>query len=85
MLCKSLPNSHTIDNESVAYLEFIDSGSSNRNAAQLPDRIEASKSPEDTVKRGWAHSALPYDFPWDTTMATLGQARTFVQGGTARV
>jgi len=47
--------------------------------------ILTSKSPEDTVKRGWARCALPYNFPGDTTMATLDQVRTFMQGGTARV
>jgi hypothetical protein len=43
MLCKSLPNRRTFDNESVVYLQFIDSGSSNMNTAQLADSIEATR------------------------------------------
>ena len=41
--------------------------------------------PEEAVKLGWAHGALPTTFPGDTTMASLDQVRAFAKGGSARI
>ena len=43
------------------------------------------ESPENAVRLGWAHGALLTTFPGDTTMATLGQVRSFAEGGSARI
>jgi len=40
---------------------------------------------EEAVKLGWAHGALLTTFPGDTTMATVGQVRSFAKGGSARI
>jgi 2-dehydro-3-deoxygluconokinase len=41
--------------------------------------------PQEAVNLGWAHGALVTTFPGDTTMATLGQVRSFASGATARI
>jgi 2-dehydro-3-deoxygluconokinase len=43
------------------------------------------EEPQDAVNLGWAHGALLTTFPGDTTMATVGQVRSFAQGGSARI
>jgi 2-dehydro-3-deoxygluconokinase len=43
------------------------------------------ESPEEALKRGWAHGALLTTFPGDTTMATLEQVRAVAKGGSARI
>jgi len=45
----------------------------------------SGKSPEEAVKLGWAHGALPTTVPGDTTMATLDQVEAFAAGGSARI
>ena len=40
---------------------------------------------EEALKLGWAHGALLTTFPGDTTMATLDQVRSLVEGGSARI
>jgi 2-dehydro-3-deoxygluconokinase len=43
------------------------------------------KSPEESVRLGWAHGALLTTFPGDTSMATLEQVESFAKGGSARI
>jgi 2-dehydro-3-deoxygluconokinase len=43
------------------------------------------EEPAEAVKLGWAHGALLTTFPGDTTMATVGQVRSFAKGGSARI
>lgn len=43
------------------------------------------RSPEDSIKLGWAHGALLTTFPGDTTMATVDQVEAFAKGGSARI
>lgn len=45
----------------------------------------SGKSPEDSLRLGWAHGALLTTFPGDTTMATLDQVEAFAAGGSARI
>jgi 2-dehydro-3-deoxygluconokinase len=47
--------------------------------------ILRGETPEQAVKLGWAHGALLTTFPGDTTMATLDQVCSLMQGGTARI
>ena len=43
------------------------------------------RSPEDSLRLGWAHGALLTTFPGDTTMAKLAEVEAFAKGGSARV
>lgn len=43
------------------------------------------KTPEESIRLGWAHGALLTTFPGDTTMATLEQVESFAKGGSARI
>jgi 2-dehydro-3-deoxygluconokinase len=43
------------------------------------------KSPEQSLRLGWAHGALITTFPGDTTMAKLPEVETLAKGGSARV
>jgi 2-dehydro-3-deoxygluconokinase len=43
------------------------------------------RTPEDSLRLGWAHGALLTTFPGDTTMATRDEVEAFVKGGSARV
>jgi 2-dehydro-3-deoxygluconokinase len=45
----------------------------------------SGKTPDESVKLGWAHGALMTTFPGDTTMATLDQVVQFAEGGSARI
>jgi 2-dehydro-3-deoxygluconokinase len=54
-------------------------------AAGLIYGLMAGKSPEDSLRLGWAHGALLTTFPGDTTMATLDQVEAFAKGGSARI
>jgi len=54
-------------------------------AAGLMYGLMAGKSPEDSLRLGWAHGALLTTFPGDTTMATLEQVESFAAGGSARI
>jgi 2-dehydro-3-deoxygluconokinase len=54
-------------------------------AAGLIYGMLAGKSPEESLKLGWAHGALLTTFPGDTTMATLEQVEAFASGGSARI
>ena len=43
------------------------------------------RSPEESLRLGWAHGALITTFPGDITMAKLPEIEAFAKGGTARV
>jgi 2-dehydro-3-deoxygluconokinase len=43
------------------------------------------KSPEESLKLGWAHGALLTSTPGDTSMVSLDQVEAFAMGGSARV
>ena len=45
----------------------------------------AGKTPEESLRLGWAHGALLTSFPGDTTMATLAQVEALAQGSSARI
>jgi 2-dehydro-3-deoxygluconokinase len=43
------------------------------------------RSPEESLRLGWAHGALLTTFPGDVTMARLHEVEALAQGGSARV
>jgi 2-dehydro-3-deoxygluconokinase len=43
------------------------------------------RSPEESLRLGWAHGALLTTFPGDVTMARLPEVEALAKGGTARV
>jgi 2-dehydro-3-deoxygluconokinase len=43
------------------------------------------RSPEESLRLGWAHGALLTTFPGDVTMARLEEVEQFARGGSARV
>lgn len=43
------------------------------------------RSPEESLRLGWAHGALLTTFPGDVTMAKLEEVESFAKGGSARV
>jgi 2-dehydro-3-deoxygluconokinase len=45
----------------------------------------AGRSPEESLRLGWAHGALLTTFPGDVTMAKLDEVEAFAKGGSARV
>jgi len=45
----------------------------------------AGKSPEESLRLGWAHGALLTTTPGDTSMVGLDQVEAFAKGGSARI
>lgn len=45
----------------------------------------SGRSPEESLRLGWAHGALLTTTPGDTTMAGLDQVEAFAKGGSARI
>ena len=45
----------------------------------------SGKSPEESLKLGWAHGALLTTTPGDTSMVSLGEVEAFAKGGSARI
>ena len=43
------------------------------------------RSPEESLRLGWAHGALLTTYHGDTTMATAAEVEAFAKGGSARV
>jgi 2-dehydro-3-deoxygluconokinase len=43
------------------------------------------RSPEESLRLGWAHGALLTTFPGDVSMAKLPEVEALAKGGTARV
>lgn len=54
-------------------------------AAGLIYGLIAGRSPEESLRLGWAHGALLTTFPGDTTMARLPEVEALAKGGSARV
>jgi 2-dehydro-3-deoxygluconokinase len=54
-------------------------------AAGLFYGLMSGKTPEESLKLGWAHGALLTTFPGDTTMASIDQVESFAKGGSARI
>ena len=51
-----------------------------------PLRLQLSgRSPEESLRLGWAHGALLTTFPGDVTMARLHEVEALAKGGSARV
>jgi 2-dehydro-3-deoxygluconokinase len=54
-------------------------------AAGLIYGLISGRSPEESLRLGWAHGALLTSFPGDTTMAKLPEVEALAKGGSARV
>jgi 2-dehydro-3-deoxygluconokinase len=54
-------------------------------AAGLIYGLLTGRSPEESLRLGWAHGALLTTFPGDVTMARLEEVEAFAKGGSARV
>ncbi|HWE35355.1 MAG TPA: sugar kinase [Isosphaeraceae bacterium] len=54
-------------------------------AAGLIYGLLSGRSPEDSLRLGWAHGALLTTFPGDVTMARLPEVEALAKGGSARV
>lgn len=54
-------------------------------AAGLIYGLLAGRTPEESLRLGWAHGALLTTFPGDVTMAKLPEVEAFAKGGSARV
>ena len=54
-------------------------------AAGLIYGLMGGRSPEESLRIGWAHGALLTTFPGDVTMAKLAEVEAFAKGGSARV
>ncbi|MFM7592743.1 MAG: PfkB family carbohydrate kinase, partial [Isosphaeraceae bacterium] len=68
------------------HLDVIDRiGGGDGFAAGLIAGLLMGRSPEESLRLGWAHGALLTTFPGDTTMATLPEVEALAKGGTARV
>ena len=70
----------------TTHLDVIDRiGGGDGFAAGLIHGLLSGKSPEESLKLGWAHGALLTTFPGDTTMAKREEVEAFAKGGSARV
>lgn len=47
--------------------------------------LMSGRSPEDSLKLGWAHGAMLTTTPGDTSMVTAEQVEAFAKGGSARI
>ena len=54
-------------------------------AAGLIYGLLKGRTPDESLRLGWAHGALLTMFPGDTTMARLEEVEAFAKGGSARV
>jgi 2-dehydro-3-deoxygluconokinase len=45
----------------------------------------SGRTPEESLRLGWAHGALLTTTPGDTTMAGIDQVEAFAKGGSARI
>ena len=54
-------------------------------AAGLFYGLLSGKSPEESLRLGWAHGALVTTTPGDTSMCSLDQVEAFAKGGSARI
>ena len=54
-------------------------------AAGLFYGLMSGKSPEESLKLGWAHGAMITTTPGDISMVSLDQVEAFAKGGSARI
>ena len=54
-------------------------------AAGLIYGLLSGRTPEESLRLGWAHGALLTTFPGDVTMAKLEEVEALAKGGSARV
>jgi 2-dehydro-3-deoxygluconokinase len=54
-------------------------------ASGLMYGLMSGRSPDESLRLGWAHGALLTTFSGDVTMASLPEVEAFAQGGSARV
>jgi 2-dehydro-3-deoxygluconokinase len=54
-------------------------------AAGLFYGLLSGKSPEESLRLGWAHGAMITTTPGDTSMVSLDQVESFAKGGSARI
>ena len=47
--------------------------------------LMAGKTPEESLRLGWAHGALLTTTPGDTSMTSPDQVEAFAKGGSARI
>jgi 2-dehydro-3-deoxygluconokinase len=70
----------------TAELDVIDRiGGGDGFASGLIYGLLSGRSPEESLRLGWAHGALLTTFPGDVTMAKLHEVEALAQGGSARV
>jgi 2-dehydro-3-deoxygluconokinase len=54
-------------------------------AAGLFHGLLEGRSPEESLRLGWAHGALLTTYPGDTTMASLPEVEALAAGSSARI
>jgi 2-dehydro-3-deoxygluconokinase len=70
----------------TAKLDVLDRiGGGDGFAAGLIYGLLTGRSPDESLRLGWAHGALLTTFPGDVTMAKLDEVEAFAKGGSARV
>jgi 2-dehydro-3-deoxygluconokinase len=70
----------------TAHLDVVDRiGGGDGFASGLFYGLINGRSPEESLKLGWAHGALLTTFPGDVSMARLEEVEAFAKGGSARV
>jgi 2-dehydro-3-deoxygluconokinase len=68
------------------HLDVVDRiGGGDGFAAGLIYGLISGRSPEESLRLGWAHGALLTTFPGDVTMAKLHEVEALAKGGSARV
>lgn len=70
----------------TCHLDVIDRiGGGDGFAAGLIYGLIAGRTPEESLRLGWAHGAFLTTYPGDVTMARLDEIEAFAKGGSARV
>jgi 2-dehydro-3-deoxygluconokinase len=70
----------------TAHLDVLDRiGGGDGFAAGLIYGLITGRTPDESLRLGWAHGALLTAFPGDVTMAKLEEVEAFAKGGSARV
>ncbi len=70
----------------TCHLDVVDRiGGGDGFAGGLIYGLLAGRSPEESLRLGWAHGALLTTFPGDVTMARLHEVEALAKGGSARV
>ena len=70
----------------TAHLDVIDRiGGGDGFAAGLIYGLLTGRTPDESLRLGWAHGAFLTTFPGDVTMAKLEEIEAFAKGGSARV